>query len=56
MIALCSLIASSWPLYLPLLSIVYIDGPMPESDLRQILPEPEAAVGCTMAWRDAFVF
>ena len=22
----------------------YIDGPMPESDLRQILPEPEAAV------------
>ena len=23
----------------------FIDGPMPESDLRQIIPEPEAAIG-----------
>ena len=23
----------------------YIDGPMPESELRKILPEPEAAIG-----------
>ena len=38
------LTGSSWHLnHIPL--TVFIDGPMPELDLRRILPEPEAAIG-----------